>query len=351
MNIHELEPKIPHPNSVKFGEVKTTGCFPKNAYLTSNLVEMFYHDGRWQLPRQPRMDGLVRHEKDGLAVIEMNKLAVREAVVLGKSEDGSEGIYVTSLRKTREVKNGEFGFMSSDISREKRVDYGKLASVLTEAKKDNGKIVWVLGPAVIHAGGIENMEWLIRKGYVGAMLGGNAIAVHDIEHAMFGTSLGIKDDGSQAELGHKKHLEAINAVREVGSIQKAVESGLISRGIMYECVKKHVPYVLAGSIRDDGPLPDTITDIQKSQDAMREQTINASAVVMVATVLHSVATGNMTPTYRLVGEEIVPVPAICVDSTEFAVTKLSDRGTEQAYPVIGNLSDFLNLLVNELAKK
>ena len=350
MRIAELEPKITHPTEVRLATVTKDGCFPSKSYLTTNQVEFFYKDGEWQLPLQPRMDGLVRAEQgEHLKVVEMNRLKEGENVIEGSTEDGSEGIYVINLKKVGN-NDGQFGFMQSEISRERRVNYSHLASVLKNAKEDNGKIVWVLGSAVVHSGGIESVEWLIQNGYVEALFGGNAIGVHDIEHAIFGTSLGLQDNLIPAKNGHRNHLEAINLVRECGSIEKAVETELITHGIMFECVRNNVPFILAGSIRDDGPLPDTIIDNVEAQNAMRVHTINASAAVMIATVLHSVATGNMTPSYRVVGEEVQPIPIISVDTSEFASTKLGDRGSGQAYPVITNASNFLSLMVNELSK-
>lgn len=350
MKINELEPKFAHPVEVRLGEIVKKGCVPEDVYFTTNQIEFFYSQGGWRLPAQPRMDGVVRRGSEKLQVVEMNKLTEGESVVLGCSEDGSEGIYVTSLQKAA-GNEGRFGFMTNDVSRERRVDYSHLATVLGNAREEGGKIVWVLGPAVVHAGGIESMEWLIKRGYVGALLGGNAVAAHDVEHAMFGTSLGLKDNSHPVENGHRRHLEAINAVRTAGSIEVAVQQGLISKGIMYECVRNTIPFVLAGSIRDDGPLLDTITDALQSQDAMRAHTVNASCVVMLATALHSIATGNMTPTYRVVGDEIKEVPIICIDSDEFTVMKLTDRGTSQAYPVIANVRDFLSLFVNALERQ
>lgn len=347
MRIEDLKPPIRGMSEANYTDVEKVGVFPEGTYLTTNRIEFFNVGGEWVLPKNPRMDGVVKSES-GLTVVEGNKLNVGDRLVYGSTEDGSEGIYVTSF--PQQEKGSGFGFMSSEVSRERRVNYSDLARVLKNAKKGGGKLVWVLGPAVVHAGGIRPMEWLIQNGYVGALLGGNAIAVHDLEHSMFGTSLGMKDNLEPAKNAHRKHLEAINAVREAGSIESAVEQGIITEGIMYECVKNNVPYVLTASIRDDGPLPDTITDNLQAQNAMREQTIQASGVVMIASVLHSVATGNMTPTYRVVGDEIGPIPVIAVDSEEFAVTKLVDRGTSQAYPVVTNAADFLDKIVTELQK-
>lgn len=350
MKIRELEPKITNPAEIRFGRVESAGIFPADTYLTTNRIEFFYSGGEWQLPTQPRMDGVVKRGSERLEVVEMNKLQTGQSVVLGSSEDGSEGIYVTSLQEAISS-SGKFGFMESGVSRERRVDYSYLADILRDIRAGGGNIIWVLGPAVVHAGGIGSMEWLIEHGYVGTLFGGNAVAAHDIEHSMFGTSLGLADNSKPVFNGHRNHLEAINIVRNAGSIKAGVEQGSIKSGIMYQCVRNDVPFVLAGSIRDDGPLPDTITDALKSQDTMRDYTKDAGCVVMLATALHSIATGNMTPTYRIVGDEIREVPVICVDSDEFTVNKLSDRGTSQSYPVITNARDFLANIVTELDRR
>lgn len=349
MKVEELKPRIENPVEVSVVPVTKDGTFPNGTYLTTNLIEFFRRGGEWVLPRQPRMDGVVRVDEGGLAITESNKLKEGEGVVFGDTEDGSQGVYVTRFPQNAE-EGAQFGFMSSAVSRERRVDYSQLAAVLREARESEGKIIWVLGPAVVHAGGVEQMEWLVRNKFVGALLGGNAIGAHDIEHAMYGTSLGMQDNLQPVHNAHRMHLEALNEVRQQGSIKAAVEAGMITRGIMYECVQNKVPYVLTASIRDDGPLPDVIIDNLKGQMAMREQTIEASLVVMLASVLHSVATGNMTPTYRVDGDEIKAIPVIAVDSDEFAVTKLVDRGTGQAFPVIANAADFLQRLVGELSK-
>jgi lysine-ketoglutarate reductase/saccharopine dehydrogenase-like protein (TIGR00300 family) len=348
--IKDLKPNISNPTEVTLGRVTKNGCFPKGAYLTSNLVEFYRKDGEWQLPLFPRMDGVARlNSENRLSIVEMNKLVEGDQVVLATTEDGSEGVFVSKFPKCNE-KSGNFCFMTNNVSRERRVDYPFLAKEIKAAKQDNGNIIWVLGPAVIHCGGIENMEWLIENGYVGTILAGNAIGVHDIEHSLFNTSLGIDDDKGAVHNGHRKHLEAINMVRECGSIKASVEEGIVTHGIMYQCVKNNVPFVLAGSIRDDGPLPDTITDNLESQNKMRTQTKKASALITIASVLHSVATGNMLPTYRVVGDNIQSIPVIAVDAVEFAVNKLVDRGTSQANGVVANATDFLFRLKEELAK-
>lgn len=346
MKIAEIEPKTPPQPEVKFGRVSVDACPPEGNFYTSNLIEFFAYEGKWQLPAQPRMDSTVRKTKTGLEVVEMNKLKAGDEVILSQSGKPEDGIFITSLNATSE-KNGEFAFMSSTVSPERPVDYSELAQIIKNATK-LGEVIWVLGPAVVHARAIEAMSWMIKNGYVGAILGGNAVAVHDLEHSIFRTSLGMNDKGNGIPDGHRTHMDTITAIKRAGSIKEAVEKGVIKDGIMYECVQNKVPFVLAGSIRDDGPLPDTITDAIESQNAMREHTIKASCVVMLATALHSIATGNMTPTYMVRNDEILPVPVICVDKDEFTISKLADRGTAQAYPVVGNVREVVSSLAAEL---
>lgn len=348
MKISEIEPKVPPKPEVKFGKVTVDACPPDGNFYTSNLIEFFAHNNGWQLPSQPRMDSTVRKTPSGLEVVEMNKLKAGDEVVLGNMGGPQEGIFITSL--TAKAKEGAaFSFMSGGVSPERPVNYAALAKIIKDSTQ-LGKVIWVLGPAVVHARAIDAMAWMIRNGYVGAVLGGNAVAVHDLEHSIYRTTLGMKDDGTNVFDGHRKHMDAIVKIKQAGSIKAAVEKGIVTDGIMYECVKNNVPFVLAGSIRDDGPLPDTITDAIASQNAMRAQTIDASCVVMLATALHSIATGNMTPTYMVRGEEIHPVPVICVDKDEFTISKLADRGTAQAYPIVGNVREVVSSLVDELRK-
>lgn len=348
MKISDLRPDGKPKHEVKFGRVKLDSCPPEGNFYTSNLIEFFAYKGKWVLPENPRMDSVVRKTKNGLEVVEMNKLKVGDEVVLGNIGGPEEGIYITIL-SSKSGKTAEFSFMGNPVSPERPVNYAALAKIIKEATK-SGKVIWVLGPAVIHAGAIDSVAWMIRNGYAGAVLGGNAIAVHDLEHAIFRTTLGMDDKGNNVPDGHRKHMDAIVEIKRAGSIKNAVGKGIIKDGIMYECVQNNVPFVLAGSIRDDGPLPDTITDALESQNAMRAQTIEASCVVMLATALHSIATGNMTPTYMVRGDEILPVPAICVDKDEFTISKLADRGTAQAYPIVGNVREVVSSLVNELKK-
>lgn len=348
MKIADLKPTGVPKIEVKFGRVKLDACPPENNFYTSNLIEFFAYKGKWILPKNPRMDSVVRKTKDGLEVVEMNKLKGGDEVVLGRSGKPQDGIYITIL-SSKSDKAGQFSFMSNTVSPERPVDYKELAHIIKNASK-LGKVVWVLGPAVVHARAINDIAWMVKKGYVGAVLGGNAVGVHDLEHAISRTTLGMDDKGNNVEDGHRMHMDAITKIKRAGSIKKAVEEGIVKDGIMYECVKNNVPFVLAGSIRDDGPLPDTITDAIEAQNAMRKQTIEASCVVMLATALHSIATGNMTPTYMVRNDEILPVPVICVDKDEFTISKLADRGTAQAYPVVGNVREVVSSLVTDLKK-
>jgi lysine-ketoglutarate reductase/saccharopine dehydrogenase-like protein (TIGR00300 family) len=323
---------------------------PEGFFSTTNLPTYFRIDGEWKLPREPRMDSAVVLDPDRVPrVVEGRYVAAGVPVAMGFPEDGSEGILVDAagLLSTGDVgPEGEFRFMSSEVSREKPTDYAEMARVLVEERVRGGHVIWVVGPAVLHSRGRDTLAWFIRGGYAGVLFGGNAVAVHDIEAATLGTTLGMDNRGFPVEGGHAFHMRAINRVRRAGSIAAAVEQGLISEGIMHSLVTTGVPYVLTGSIRDDGPLPDTITDVIRGQEAMKEHTRRATAVLMIATALHSIATGNMLPAYvyREDTGEIRPLATICVDSSEFVVSKLKDRGTHQAFGVITNAQDFLHVL-------
>jgi hypothetical protein len=197
----------------------------------------------------------------------------------------------------------------------------------------------------VHSRARADMSWFIANGYVGALLAGNAVAVHDIEASIYGTTLGMSSTGEITKAGHGLHMRAINRVRAAGSIANAVEQGIITDGIMYSCVRHGVPFVLTGSIRDDGPLPGVITDMLAAQDAMRQHTTRATMAVLVATALHAIATGNMLPAFVTAPDgSMRELPTICVDSQEFVVSKLKDRGTHQAFGVVTNAQDFMHIL-------
>ncbi len=326
------------------------GVLPEGFFSTTNLPTYVRIGGVWKLPRDPRMDAAVVLDPDGVPrVVEGRYVRAGQPVAMGLAEDGTEGIFVHVTGLTGEPETGtesEFKFMSSDVSREKPTDYPSMARVLVEEKARGGHIVWVVGPAVLHSRGRDTLAWFIRNGYVGVLFGGNAVAVHDIESATLGTTLGMDGRGFPVQGGHAFHMRAINRVRKAGSIRAAVEQGIIEHGVMHACVTSGVPFVLCGSIRDDGPLPDTITDAIRGQEAMKEHTKRATAVIMIATALHSIATGNMLPSYVYREEtgEVRPLSTVCVDSSEFVVSKLKDRGTHQAFGVITNAQDFLHVL-------
>jgi lysine-ketoglutarate reductase/saccharopine dehydrogenase-like protein (TIGR00300 family) len=269
-----------------------------------------------------------------------------DEVVVGIAEDGSEGVLVHAHGFQGEKgPDGDFHFMSSQVSREKPIDYQLIAQMLVEEKRRGGHVLWVTGPALVHSRARDNLVWFIRNGYVQALLAGNAVAVHDIEAAVVGTTLGMTSDGSPTAGGHAAHMRAINAVRRAGSIKAAVEAGIITDGIMHACVVEEVPFVLGGSIRDDGPLPDVYTDAVAAQEATRAHAIKATMAVMIATALHSIAVGNMLPAYYEDPQRgLVELPTICVDASEFLVSKLKDRGTHQAVGVVTNAQDFMSIL-------
>lgn len=326
------------------------GVLPPDFFSTTNLPTYVKVGGEWRLPSQPRMDGAVVLSAAGaLRVLEGRYVRTGDRVAVGRAEDGSQGIYVHTsgfLEDREQGPEGEFKFMSSQVSREKPTDYEQIARTLLEERERGGHVIWVVGPAVLHSRGRDTLEWFIANGFVNVLFGGNAVAVHDIEAAVMGTTLGMNSRGVPLEGGHAFHMRAINRVREAGSIPAAVEQGLITSGVMHALVTRGVPYILAGSIRDDGPLPDTITDIIAAQEAMKAHTRRATAVMMIATALHSIATGNMLPSYVHDEEtgDIRPLATVCVDSSEFVVSKLKDRGTHQAFGVITNAQDFLHVL-------
>jgi lysine-ketoglutarate reductase/saccharopine dehydrogenase-like protein (TIGR00300 family) len=304
-------------------------------------------NGAWRLPRTPRMDSAIVLESDGsVRVLEARYVAGGQLVAIGYAEDGSEGIFVdaTGLLGDTEGSEGEFQFMSSAVSREKPVDYARMAELLIEERNNGGHIVWVLGPAVLHSRGRDVLTWFVDNGFVHALLGGNAVGVHDIEQALMGTTLGMDRSGRPVSGGHAFHMRAINRIAGAGSIRAAVEQGILTEGIMYACVQNDVPFILAGSIRDDGPLPDTVADVVRAQELMREHAKRATMTIMVATALHSIGFGNMLPAYSERNGEIRPLTTIAVDSSEFVVSKLKDRGTHQAFGVITNAQDFLHVL-------
>jgi lysine-ketoglutarate reductase/saccharopine dehydrogenase-like protein (TIGR00300 family) len=328
----------------RFEPAPADGVLPEDFFATSNLPTYVRFQGGWVMPTRPRMDGAVVRRGDELVTVEPRSVRRGEPVAMGLEEDGSAGIVVHAEGFLGgALSPNEFQFMSTEVSRERPVNYDELAARVEEERRRGGYLIWVVGPALVHARARADLEWFIGEGYVQAMLVGNAVAVHDIEAAIYGTTLGMTRAGRAVEGGHGLHLRAINRVRAAGSIERAVEQGLVTTGIMHTLVRRRIPYVLAGSIRDDGPLPGVITDNVAAQDAMREHTTRATGAILIATALHSIAVGNLLPAFHTHRGALEPLMTICVDQTEFVVTKLRDRGTHQAYGVVTNAQDFMHV--------
>jgi lysine-ketoglutarate reductase/saccharopine dehydrogenase-like protein (TIGR00300 family) len=338
-------PTLASAPDARFVPAPADGVLPEGFFSTTNLPTYVRVKGEWRTPREPRMDSALVLDRDGtLWVKEGRRLKKGDLVAVGMAEDGTEGIFIQTELIGSEGPD-EFKFMTSEVSREKPIDYGLMASLLVDERARGGYPIWVTGPALVHSRARNDMSWFIANGFVGALLAGNAVAVHDIEASIFGTTLGMTNTGEATSGGHGLHMRAINKVRASGSIANAVKQGIIKDGIMYSCVVHEVPFVLTGSIRDDGPLPDVVTDSIAAQDAMREHAIKATMAILIATALHAIATGNMLPAFVAESDgQMRELPTICVDSSEFVVSKLKDRGTHQAFGVVTNAQDFMHIL-------
>jgi len=313
---------------------------PEDFYSTTNHPTYVYFKGRWVEVEGLMMDKVVvvDPEKGKAYCKAIGEIKKGDLIVVGE-----KGIKVKPPERPRES-IGIFKFMSSEASSEKPAStiIKQIAQDIYEVKKVGGKIVVVAGPAVIHTGAAESLASMIRMGFVDGLLSGNALAVHDVEAALYGTSLGVSlKEGITLLKGYRNHIAAINEIYKVGSLKKAVETGLIKKGIIYECIKNNIPFVLAGSIRDDGPLPEVITDTIEAQKRYREILKDASMVLMFSTALHSIAVGNMIPS---------TVRVVCVDINPATVTKLLDRGSMQAVGVVSDIGTFLPILAEELKK-
>ena len=310
-------------------------CAPEDFYSTTNHRTELRHAGKWIEVENQRMDAMIVVHGGRAFCRRLRDLRKADQVVVGM-----KGIRVIPESKERD--RLAFAFMSNGVSSERQLETAvrQTAALMEQVRAEGKKIVLVAGPVVVHTGGVTSMADLIRGGWVSALLAGNALGVHDIESALLGTSLGVRQtDGRQEEHGHRNHMRAINAIYHAGGIAKAVETGRLKSGVMYECVKAKVPFVLAGSLRDDGPLPDTITDMNRAQDAYAEQLKGAGLVLCLGSMLHSIATGNMLPSW---------VKIVCVDINPAVVTKVSDRGTGQAVGVVTDVGQFLGLLAAAL---
>ncbi|AFZ20650.1 bifunctional arginine dihydrolase/ornithine cyclodeaminase [Allocoleopsis franciscana] len=320
------------------------GVAPDDFYVTTIYPTEVRVNCEWIKVHNQRMDGAIAitHTPDGpVAHCKLLRdLKVGEHVIVGV-----EGIRTVRKTESREQRNTqEFSFMASGVSSERRVELvvEQIAWELRQLRDRGGKVVVTAGPVVIHTGGSQHLARLIREGYVQALLGGNAIAVHDIEQSLMGTSLGVDmKRGVPVRGGHRHHLKVINLIRRYGNIAAAVEHGVLTKGVMYECVRNNVPFVLAGSIRDDGPLPDTEMDLIKAQTEYAKQLEGADMILMLSSMLHSIGVGNMTP---------AGVKMVCVDINPSVVTKLSDRGSVESVGVVTDVGLFLSLLVQQLDK-
>ena len=329
------------------------GIAPEMFHATSNFPEYVnLAEHGWVLAPESRMDAVLVVDDGSLRVVEPRRLRKGDLVVVGRTENGEEGIFVhpegfvQASSFTDKFSFRVRGTRETPFSR----SYDDLYHILRH-DRDHGHIVWVLGPAVSFDKDSRNaMQGLIEAGYCHALMAGNALATHDLEAARFGTGLG-QDIYSQqlVPLGHYHHLDVIGAVRAAGSIASYLSSQGVSEGIMYACEKKNIPYVLAGSIRDDGPLPGVIGDAYAAQDAMRRHARRATTVIAMATQLHSIAFGNMTPSYRVEQDgSIRPVFFFIVDMSEFSADKLANRGSAQAQAILTNAQDFIVNLWNNL---
>ncbi|HET7690268.1 MAG TPA: TIGR00300 family protein [Nocardioidaceae bacterium] len=323
------------PGEATTSVVETDGVFPDGFYSTTNLETRVRLGGRWIEVDNPEMDcGLV---VDGERVYTLPMADVRAGMTV---VTGASGIKVMVPVVDRSAEG--FGFMESDVSSEKpqAVLVRQVADGMREAKASGKKVLWVGGPGVVHTGAAPAMVALVHAGFVDVLFAGNALATHDIESSLYGTSLGIDlAQGRGVEHGHEHHIRAINTIRKAGSISAAVEQGVLTGGIMHALVKHEKTFVLVGSVRDDGPLPDVYTDVIDGQRAMRAEIKDVGFCLMVATMLHSVATGNILP---------ASIPLVCVDINPATVTKLADRGSSQARGIVTDVGLFLEQLAVEL---
>ncbi len=342
--VHELHQNGANPsdpNDARLEPAPADQTVPKGFYSTTNHPTDIRIDGEWVPVENIEMDCAVIVEYDGngepRAYTEvLNAIEEDDMVVTGEA-----GIRVSPPERPR-GKEGAFGFMQGGVSSERpsETTISNIAEAIAETKAEGGDVLAVCGPALIHSGAREDLARLVREGYIDLLSIGNGFAVHDLERDLYGTSLGMDTESlDHPRKGHKHHIYTISEIIRAGGIEEAVESGLVESGVMYECVKHDVPYVIAGSIRDDGPLPDTITDAVEAQNAIREQAHQADLVLMLSTLLHSVAVGNCLPS---------STKTVCVDINPATVTQLLDRGSAQAVGMVTDIGTFVPMLAEHL---
>lgn len=335
--LQDLGARLVDGEDVRTAPAPVDGAAPDDFYSTTNLPTEVRLNGRWIPVEGTEMDLVIVVDREAGRAYTSPLADLREGdeVVVGH-----QGIRVQPLERERHME--VFSFMRSEVSSERpnRVAINLIAEEMRRIRERGGKILFVVGPAVIHSGAGEYLARLIRGGYVQVLFGGNAIAVHDVENQLFGTSLGVDiKTGLPVPGGHAHHMRAINKIRQVGGLRQAVEQGILTGGVMYECIRNNVEMVLAGSIRDDGPMPDVITDVIEAQRAMRRSLQGVEMAVMMATMLHSIATGNLLP---------ASVKVVVVDINPAVVTKLADRGSFQAVGLVTDGELFLRELAEEL---
>ncbi len=348
--------KLGNAPSVGLQPAPDNGIAPANYHATSNFPEYIHLKNHgWQLVPESRMDAVVVVQGDCISAVEARNLQKGDMVVVGRTENGEEGILVHPDGFTKVVQSSDKFTFRSRGTRETPFSrsYDDLYKIMAHDSK-HGHIVWVLGPAVaFDKDSREAMQGLIENGFCHALMAGNALATHDLEAAYFGTGLG-QDIYSQElqSMGHYNHLDILNEVRKAGSVEKSLTALDISDGIIWACEQHAIPYILAGSIRDDGPLPETVGDVYTSQDMMRVHARKATTVITMATQLHSIAFGNMTPSYRVMDDgEVRPVFFYVVDMSEFSADKLANRGSAQAQAILTNVQDFIVNLWNHLSQE
>ncbi len=327
-----------HQQDIQLVTADLDGAFPEGFYCTTNQQSEIRLDGEWIPVADQEMDcGIVVEPTRRTArCVPMTDVHLGDSVVVSRT-----GVRVLPEQRDTEQRDA-FSFMNSTVSSEKpkAVTVRDIARSMRAAREGTGRILLVAGPAVVHTGSRDLLSWLIEQGYVDVLFAGNALATHDIEQSFYGTSLGVSvQEGNVAEKGHEHHLRTINRIRRLGGIRQAVDAGVLSSGIMYQCIRQDIPFLLAGSIRDDGPLPDVVTDAVGAQRQMRELTRGVTFCLMIATTLHSIATGNLLP---------ARVKVVCVDINPATVTKLADRGTFQTVGLVTDVEPFLRVLVHEL---
>jgi lysine-ketoglutarate reductase/saccharopine dehydrogenase-like protein (TIGR00300 family) len=337
---HGALPERVEEESVDLQAAPADGVFPERFYATTNLETWVHLERQWVLVEAIEMDCGIRVETTAgkAECVPMHRVKSGDSVVLGQ-----RGVKVVPLE--RQQPGAPFEFMTSAVSTEqpKGLLIREIAESLQRVRRENGRILVVAGPGLVHTGASNYLVELIENGYVQVLFAGNGLAVHDLESDLYGTSLGVYlDKKIRASEGHEHHLWTINRIRRAGGIRQAVEQGLVRKGIFHSCVKNGVEFVLAGSIRDDGPLPDVITDTLQAQDAMREKARGVTFALMMATTLHAIATGNLLP---------ASVKTVCVDINPAVVTKLTDRGTFQALGLVTDVEPFLRELCSYLDLK